>query len=208
MIADFVSFDVLHPQPLLIVISGPSGVGKDSILRALKKRNTPLYFVVTCASRPPRPGEVNGIDYHFVSKEQFEQMIAGGEMIEYANVYNEYKGIPKFEITNAIASGKDTIVRLDVQGASSIRKLYPEALLIFLIPENYEVWYHRLRNRKTETEESLRIRLETAREEMKQINEFDYVVVNAENRLEEAVDTILAIIEAEHHRIPHRKISG
>lgn len=208
MIADFVSFDVLHPQPLLIVISGPSGVGKDSVLRSLKKRNTSLYFVVTCASRPPRPDEVNGVDYHFVSKEQFEQMIARGEMIEYANVYNEYKGIPKFEIVNAIASGKDTVVRLDVQGASSIRKLYPGAILIFLIPESYEVWYHRLQNRKTETQESLRVRLETAREEMRRIDEFDYVVVNAENRLEEAVDTILAIITAEHHRIPHRKITG
>ena len=108
------SFDLLHPHPLLIVISGPSGVGKDSVLQALKARNLPMHFVVTATTRSPRPEEKHGVDYFFVSLEEFERMIAEDELIEHAIVYNQYKGIPKAQIREAFASGKDVVLRVDV----------------------------------------------------------------------------------------------
>lgn len=201
-----VNFDVLHPNPLMIVISGPSGVGKDSILDELRIRSLPLCFVVTATSRPPREGEVEGLDYFFVSKARFEEMMAQDELLEYSIVYLEYKGVPKSQVRAALASGKDVVLRVDVQGARRLRSLYPEAVLIFIVPHDQEEWEQRLINRKTETAESLSVRIQTAREEMEQLGLFDYVVVNAEDRLQDAVDTIVAIIEAEHHRVEQRKI--
>jgi len=201
------SFDLYHPQPLLVVISGPSGVGKDAVLKSLQKRNMPLHFVVTMTSRAPRNGEVEGEDYFFVTREKFEEMIAQNEFAEYANVYDDYKGIPKPQIRKAMESGRDVILRVDVQGAQSLRNMSPDALLIFLIPTNEKEWYDRLRNRKTETAESLALRLKTAQKELEYLPQFDYVVVNAQDRLEETVDTIVSIIEAEHHRVTPRKVS-
>ncbi len=201
-----VSFNIYHPETLLIVISGPSGVGKDSVIKELRNRQLPLQFVVTATSRPPRQGERNGIDYIFVSPEEFERMIAGDELIEHALVYNQYKGVPKAHIQKALESGQDAIMRVDVQGARRMRNLFKEAVLIFLIPDDPEAWYNRLAKRKTETPESLSLRLKTARQEMEYLNDFDYVVVNPENNLPLAVNTIQAIINAEHHRIPHRRI--
>lgn len=196
------SFDILDCKPILLVISGPSGVGKDAVLQRMKERNLPFHFVVTTTSRPPRPSEVEGVDYFFISREKFEQMIAQDELVEYAVVYQDYKGIPRSQIADALASGKDVVVRVDVQGAERIRTLFPQCISVFLIPSNEEEWLLRLKNRKTETAEALKLRLATAREELKRINEFNYVVINADNRLEEAVDTISAIIRAEHHRVP------
>jgi guanylate kinase len=201
-----ISFDLYHPIPLMVVISGPSGVGKDSVLEAMKARRQPFHFVVTATSRPPRPGERDGVDYHFVGKEEFEDMIRSGKLIEHAVVYGQYKGIPKFEVKNGLDSQKDVILRLDVQGAARIRSLFPEAVFIFLIPSDYEEWLDRLKNRKTETVDELKARVSTAREELKRVNEFDYVVINAHDCLEKAVDDIISIINAEHHRVTPRNI--
>ena len=201
------SFDLLHPHPLLIVISGPSGVGKDSVLQALKARNLPMHFVVTATTRSPRPEEKHGVDYFFVSLEEFERMIAEDELIEHAIVYNQYKGIPKAQIREAFASGKDVVLRVDVQGAARLQILYPNALMIFLLPSNEQEWIDRLRRRNTETPENLVLRVETARKEIESLPRFDYMVVNAEDRLEQAADTIVAIIQAEHHKVCHRIIN-
>ncbi len=201
------SFDLLHPHPLLIVISGPSGVGKDSVLQALKARNLPMHFVVTATTRSPRPEEKHGVDYFFVSLEEFERMIAEDELIEHAIVYNQYKGIPKAQIREAFASGKDVVLRVDVQGAARLQTLYPNALIIFLLPSNEQEWIDRLRRRNTETPENLVLRVETARKEIESLPRFDYMVVNAEDRLEQAADTIVAIIQAEHHKVCHRIIN-
>ncbi|HNR46356.1 MAG TPA: guanylate kinase [Anaerolineaceae bacterium] len=201
------SFDLLHPHPLLIVISGPSGVGKDSVLQALKARNLPMHFVVTATTRSPRPEEKHGVDYFFVSLEEFERMIAEDELIEHAIVYNQYKGIPKAQIREAFASGKDVVLRVDVQGAARLQTLYPNALMIFLLPSNEQEWIDRLRRRNTETPENLVLRVETARKEIESLPRFDYMVVNAEDRLEQAADTIVAIIQAEHHKVCHRIIN-
>lgn len=207
MTEESLSFDLVHPQPLLVVISGPSGVGKDAVLKSLQQRDLPLHFVVTMTSRQPRNGEADGVDYFFVSREQFEGLIAQDEFIEHALVYQDYKGIPKGQIRQAMKSNKDVILRVDVQGAQTLRRLFPEAVLIFLIPTNEKEWYERLRNRKTETPDSLALRLKTAKEELEYLPEFDYVVVNAQDRLEETVDTIASIITAEHHRVVPRKIT-
>ncbi len=201
-------FNILHPEPLLIVISGPSGVGKDTVLRLMKERGEyPFHFVVTATTRPIREGEVDGEDYFFVSHDEFAEMIENDELFEYAIVYNDYKGNSKKQVRDALASGKDVIMRLDVQGAATVKKTVPEAVLIFLTTESEEELVSRLRARKTETAEGLNLRIATARQEMKRAAEFDYVVVNRDDHLDEAVDTIQAIIHSEHHRTNPRKVS-
>jgi guanylate kinase len=206
MATESINFQLLHPQPLLIILSGPSGVGKDTVIHHLLKRNIPLEFVVTTTSRAPRPEEKNGVDYHFVTRARFEEMIANDELIEYAHVYQDYKGPQKKHIRRALASGKDVIMRLDVQGATRIRKINPDAVLIFLTPSDEKEWYERLKKRGTETEESFRIRIETAESELQCLPIFDYVVLNANRQLEKAVDSIEAIIKVEHMRVIPRKI--
>lgn len=204
---DSVSFDLLKPEPLLIVLSGPSGVGKDVTLQALKRRNVPIHFVVTATTREPRPEETHGVDYFFYSKQEFQKMIAENELLEYAIVYEDYKGIPKEQVRKAMESGLDVILRVDVQGAAKLRELNPDAVMIFLIPSSVEEWHERLNSRQTETPESMKIRLEKVRWELEYLPIFDYMVVNRHNQLDEAVDTIVDIINAEHHRTIPRKIT-
>jgi guanylate kinase len=194
-------------QPLMIVISGPSGAGKDSVIQRMKERNTFIHFVVTATTRSPRPEEQEGVDYFFVSHDEFARMIEQDELLEHAIVYNDYKGIPKQQVRDALASGKDVIMRVDVQGAATIRKKSSQALLIFITVESEVELIRRLEARKTETPEGLKLRVATARQEMKQIGEFDYVVLNREDHLDEAVDSILAIIRAEHLRVHKSKVT-
>jgi guanylate kinase len=200
-------FDLHHPQPLLIVISGPSGAGKDTVMQRMKERGLPFHFVVTATTRPKRLNEIHGKDYWFVTKEQFARMIDEDELIEHAIVYGDYKGIPKQQVREALASGVDVVMRLDVQGAETVRKLAREALLIFITTGSEEELVHRLETRKTETADSLALRIATARKELKRVEAFDYLIVNHEFHLDETVDTIRAIIEAEHHRVSPRKVS-
>jgi len=191
--------------PLVVVISGPSGVGKDTVVRRMEEMGYPFHFVVTATSRPRRENEVNGRDYHFVTTAQFEEMIRNDELLEHAIVYGQYKGIPKAHVREALASGKDVILRIDVQGAATVRRLIPDAVTIFLTAGSEEELFRRLRTRKTEDPEQLRKRMETAREEMKHLSEFDYVVVNSDCHLDDAVRTIVAIITAEKCRTHPRR---
>ncbi len=197
----------VRTEPLLIVISGPSGVGKDSVIKEMKERDLPFHFVVTATTRPRRQAEIQGEDYFFVSSENFTQMIENDELLEYAVVYGDYKGIPKEQVRQALASEKNVIMRVDVQGAATIRQISPQALLIFLTTQNEGEMIERLKQRKTETTDGLNKRIETAREELKRVHEFDYVVINRDCHLDEAVDTILAIIRAEHHRANPIKVT-
>jgi len=195
-----------QPQPLLIVISGPSGVGKDSVVKRMLEKDPSLAFVVTAASRDPRPGEVHGEDYYFIPRDEFERKIAAGDFLENAVVYGELKGILKEEVQRKIDTGRDVVMRIDVQGAATIRQKAPDALLIFLTTHDEEELVQRLTSRNTETEEKLQIRIETAKKEMSRVSEFDYKVVNPEGCLDEAVEAILAIIKAEHHAVNPRTI--
>jgi len=194
-------------EPLLIVISGLSGSGKDTVIQHIRERHLSFHFVVTATDRQPRPNEVDGVDYIFVSRERFEQMIQQDELLEYARVYDQYKGIPREQVRQALASGKDVILRVDVQGASTIRDLCPEALLIFLSVENEQELIQRLRSRGSETNENLEIRRAAIQDEIKKMKIFDYVIVNRNGYLEETVDTIQSIITAEHHRTQPRKVN-
>jgi guanylate kinase len=172
----------------------------------MKERQLPYYFVVTATTRPRRANEVEGRDYFFVPREEFVRMIEQGELLEYARVYDDYKGVPKAQIHQAMVSGKDVVMRLDVQGAATIRRLYPQALLIFLTTQDEGELVNRLKNRSTESPEQFKLRLDTARQELACIPEFDYILVNRECCLEETVDDILAIIRAEHQRVHPRKV--
>lgn len=194
-------------QPLLIVLSGPSAAGKDAVLRRMKERGLPFHFVVTATTRPKRPDEIDGVDYIFVSRDAFAGMIERDELLEYAIVYNDYKGIPTLQVRDALASGLDVVLRIDVQGAETVRALSPEALLIFLSTRTEEELIARLRQRHTETDEGLKLRIATAVQEMKRVELFDYLVVNPDLRLDDTVDTILSIIQAEHHRTRPRKVT-
>src|SRR5215813_13480194 len=200
-------FDAHDTQPLLIVISGPSGAGKDTVMQRMQERGLPFHFVVTATTRPQRPNEVNGRDYFFVTKEEFARMINEDELIEHAIVYGDYKGIPKQQAREALDTGQDVVMRIDVQGAEAVRKLAPEALMIFITTESETELVHRLQTRKTETADSLAIRIATARKELKRVEAFDYVIVNRDFRLDYTVDMIRAIIDAEHHRVKPRKVS-
>lgn len=189
------------PRPVLVVISGPSGVGKDATLNLMKQSNFPFYFVVTATTRPKRPAEVDGVDYHFVSVGEFAEMITQGELLEHAVVYGDYKGIPKKHVREALASGQDVIMRIDVQGAATIRKLVPNAVTIFLVAENEDELIRRLQERKTEDPDKLKMRIATARQELKRIAEFDYVVLNCMNEQEKTVERVISIIAAEKSRV-------
>jgi guanylate kinase len=194
-------------NPLLVVISGPSGVGKDMTITRMKELGYPFYFVVTATTRPKRAAETDGVDYFFVSMSEFAEMIEQGELLEYAVVYGDYKGIPKNQVRQALTSGKDVIMRIDVQGAATIRRLVPEAVLIYLSAESEEAMVRRLNKRETEPEEQLKLRIATARQELKRLDLFDYVVINAENQLDETCHKIAAIITAEKCRVEQREIN-
>ena len=193
-------------NPLLIVISGPSGAGKDTVVRRMQELGYPFHFVITATTRAPRAGEQHGVDYFFLSEAEFLDLIHRRELLEHALVYGEYKGIPKQQVRQALASGRDVVMRLDVQGAATVQSLVPDAVLVFLIPGSDEELVQRLHGRKTEKAAELQRRIATMREEMKRIPEFDYVVVNRDGQLDQAVEAVVAIMRAEKCRTKQRVI--
>jgi guanylate kinase len=198
---------IMHPAPLLIVLSGPSGVGKDSVLKRMKEQGYPFHFVVTATTRPRRPGEVDGRDYLFITDEQYRQWLAQGEFLEHAQVYDHNYGVPKQQVRDAWARGQDVILRVDVQGAATIKRIVPEAVFIFLAAASLDELMYRLVERKTETGADLEKRMATARAEMQRLNDFDYVVINSDECLDKAVRQILAIIQTEKCRVRPRQIT-
>lgn len=182
--------------PVLVVLSGPSGVGKDSVVQRLMERDTNFHFVVTATTRPPRSNETHGVDYFFLSEGEFARMIEQGELLEHALVHDNYKGVPKQQVRDALNSGKDVIMRVDPQGAATLRQIVPNAVFIFLMAESEQALAERLQNRRSETGDELALRLAVARDELKRIEEFDYCVVNHEDRLEETVEKIMCIVTA------------
>lgn len=195
------------PAPaLLVVISGPSGVGKDSVLNRMKELGLPFHFVVTMNTRPKRPNEIEGLDYHFVSVSQFVTLIERDELLEHAVVYGDYKGIPRQQVKDAMTSGQDVILRIDVQGAATIKRLVPQALLIFLTASSEAELIRRLIARQTEAPEHLQTRIAAAHEEMKSMQDFDYVVINRDDELDRTVADVMSIIRAEHCRVHPRVV--
>ena len=197
----------LSKRPLLIVISGPSGAGKDAVLTKMKELGCPLEYIVTVTTRPQRDKERNNVDYHFTSKERFQEMIEGKEFLEWAKVYGNWYGVPKKPVKQALDKGQDIIVKVDIQGAATIKKILPQAVFIFLVPPSMEELVLRLKQRHTESPFDLALRTKTAEEEIKQLSLFDYIVVNKRDGIDLAVSEIKAIITAEKCRVTPREIT-
>jgi guanylate kinase len=193
-------------QPLLVVLSGPSGVGKDAVLARMKKLGRPFHYVITATTRPKRAGEKNGVNYHFLSRKAFQQMIDKHQFLEWANVYGNYYGVPKDEITSALSKGVDVIVKVDVQGAATIKKILPQAVFIFLMPPSNEELEKRLKKRRSESSTDLALRLERAKGEIKSLPIFGYVITSRQNKLDEVVSQIDAIVAAEKCRVQPRVV--
>ena len=186
--------------PLVVVVSGPSGVGKDALLERMKRLTRPWHFIITATTRPRRPGEQDSVDYIFMKPSAFQDLLARDGFLEHAEVYVRCYGVPRDQVEEALHAGKDVIVKTDVQGARTIRNKIPDALLVFLAPPDLQELEQRLRDRKSETAEDLQRRIETARMEMQRQPEFDHVVVNHNGRLDEAVATIENIIDDEKRK--------
>lgn len=194
------------PRPLLIVLSGPSGAGKDAILSRMKREGYPAAFITTVTTRPRRTREKDGVDYSFITPELFQEMLKRKQFLEYANVYGNWYGVPREPVRLALEQGKDTIVKVDTQGAATIKKLLPQAVFIFIVPPSMEELSARLKGRRTESDFDCDLRLKTAEAEMKQLSLFDYVVVSHQDKIDLAVLAVEAIITAEKHRVAPRQI--
>ncbi len=195
------------PTPILVVLSGPSGVGKDAVLARMREGAVPYHFTVTATTRAQRPGERDGVDYIFLTPPQFDQMVEQDGFLEWAHVYGNRYGVPKEQVRKALDQGKDVLLKADVQGAATMKRLAPEAVFIFLVAPSLEELERRLQDRKTESTTDVNLRLRTARAEMGHQPMFDYVVVNRDNALDDAVAEIEAIIAKERQRQPPRRVS-
>lgn len=191
----------LTNQPLLVVLSGPSGAGKDAVIAKLKDSDFPIERVVTVTTRPRRAIESDSVDYHFVSPEEFQKMIRGKKLLEWATVYGNWYGVPKEAVKQALERGQDVMLRTDVQGAATIKKTMPQAILIFLMPASMEELDTRLKQRHTESLLDLAVRTRIAEEEIKKLPLFDYVVFNRQDKIDSAVADIKAILRAEKCRV-------
>ncbi len=189
---------------LLVVISGPSGAGKGTIYNRIIAE-TDMKRSISVTTRAPRPGEIDGVHYYFRTEEEYQQMIAAGEFLETAEVYKNYYGTPKAPVFENLEQGNDVLFEVDVHGARSIKKKYPEAVAIFVMTPSFEILEQRLRDRGTETESSLAIRLGSAKRELAQYDMFDYIVFNDE--IDVATREVLDIITAEKRRVKNNLVA-
>ncbi|MFC2047085.1 guanylate kinase [Chloroflexota bacterium] len=197
----------LPTRSLLIVLSGPSGVGKDAVLTRMKQLDYSLEYITTITTRPQRDQERDKVDYHFVSAQRFQEMVEQKQLLEWANVYGNWYGVPRAPVKQALDRGQGVIVKVDIQGAATIKIISPEAVFIFLTPPSIEELAVRLKQRQTESPFDLALRMKTAGEEIKQLSIFDYVVVNKPGKIDQAVSYLQAIITAEKCRVNPKQIS-
>ena len=181
---------------LLIVVSGPAGSGKGTVNAKLIQRDD-FAFSVSATTRAPRPGEVHGVNYYYITHEEFERRIAHDEMLEYTSYCGNYYGTPKKEAENVLESGKNLLLEIEVDGAMQVKSKYPDAVLIMLLPPSYKVQEERLRGRGTESEEKILARLEQTKNEVIKVPEYDYIVYNHDGESDKCAEDILAIVRAE-----------
>lgn len=192
---------------LMLIISGPAGSGKGTVNAHLLNTGEFVYSV-SATTRAPRPGEKNGVSYHFISKEDFLSRINSGDMLEYTEYCGNFYGTPKKEAEAVLESGKNLILEIEVDGAHQVKEKYPDAILIMLLPPSFSIQENRLRSRGTETEEKILARLERTKEELADVSSYDYVVYNYDGMDKAAAENILAIVRAEKstmHRNPNVK---
>lgn len=200
------------PGAMLVILSGPSGVGKDTIIDELQRRERASgkagqrHYVVTVTTRAPREGEVDGVDYHFVSREEFLRIRAARGFLEANEVHGNWYASPRDQVRDALAAGRDALLKIDVQGAATVKDQVSEALLIFVIPPSLETLFHRLRARATETADELELRQRNAALELARQEDYDYVVTNETGQVERTAERIEAIIAEEHRRDPGRRV--
>ena len=192
----------------MVIISGPSGVGKDTIIDAMKRRQPeyPRRYVITVTTRERRDYETDGVHYHFYSVDDYQRLVASEGLLEASLVHDHWYGTPRDQVQSAIRSGRDAILKIDVQGADKVRARIPQALLIFVVPPSIEELERRLRERRSETRAQTELRLRNARIEMARTGEFDHVVVNETDKVDETAEAIDGIIAAEHRRYADRRI--
>ena len=188
---------------ILIVVSAPAGCGKDTILAEALAADGDLFYSVSATSRAMRPGETDGVSYHFRTREQFEKMIADGELLEYTEYCGNYYGTPKKAVEDMLAAGKDVILKIEVEGAANVKRIFPDCMMVFILPPSFEELNRRLHKRGTEDEETILRRIETAKRELTYAENYDYLIVNGE--LSEAVNDFLAAVSAEKNRTCRRK---
>jgi len=194
-------------KPLLIVLSGLSGSGKDAVLARIKESGYPLEFIVTVTTRPRRANESDGVHYHFISRDKFQELIDRNDLLEWASVYGNWYGVPREPVKQALNKGKDVIIKVDVQGAATIKKILPQAVFIFLTPPSLEEIVLRLKQRRTESPPDLDLRVKTAEEELEKLPLFDYMVFNRRGEIDRAVADVEAIIAAEKCRVTPRELT-
>ncbi len=196
------------PGAQLVIISGPSGVGKDTIIDALRERprDPDYHYVVTCTTRAPRPGEIDGISYHFLDRERFLALRDAGGLLEANEVHGNWYGTPRGEVRDALKAGHDVILKIDVQGAQQVKERVDEALLVFIVPPSMEALFARLRARATETADQLEIRQRNAAIEIARQEDYDHVVVNETGQVERTAETIDSIIAETHRLHPTRRV--
>ena len=183
-----------NTRGLLVVVSGPSGVGKGTIMRPFMERNQNVKYSVSATTRAPREGEIDGVNYHFVTKEQFENLIENDEMLEYARYSGNYYGTPRFAVEKNLAAGLDVVLEIEVKGAQQVRRRCPEAISVFIMPPSFQELSNRLHGRNTESEEKIMERLDIARSEMQLAYDYDFILVNDD--VDEAVRQLEVILEA------------
>lgn len=184
---------------ILFVVSAPAGCGKDTILEQALSRNINLHYSVSATTRPMRPGETDGVSYHFRTREEFEQMIAQNELLEHTEYCGNYYGTPRKTVEEMLASGKNAVLKIEIEGAANVKKLFPKAVLIFILPPSMQELERRLRGRGTEDEPTIQKRLEQARTELSYAKNYDYAITNGD--LEKAVDDLIAVVTAESFKV-------
>lgn len=191
-------------QGLLIVVSGPAGSGKGTIIKRMlenKKHGGQYVYSVSATTRAPRPGEVDGVNYHYLSREEFEARIARGDLLEHTEYCGNYYGTLKSETEAVLESGHNLVLEIEVEGAMNVKRQYPDAIAIMLLPPSFAVQEARLRGRGTETEEKIRARLARTHEELELVQHYDYVIYNRDGKVASAVEDIFAIVRAERNRV-------